>query len=85
VTVKLRDDVLVADVDYGRALLDQVSGEYWNLNATGALVVQTLLSGGTPEEAARALSDEYGADLKTTSRDVQELIDALTSSGLIER
>ncbi|HEX2193089.1 MAG TPA: lasso peptide biosynthesis PqqD family chaperone [Acidimicrobiales bacterium] len=83
--MKLRDDVLVADVEYGSALLDEASGQYWSLNPTGVLVLQTLLGGGSREEAARALSDEYGADLETARRDVEELVDGLTASGLLER
>ena len=36
-TLKLRDGVSAADTDYGIALLDEDSGQYWNLNPTGAL------------------------------------------------
>jgi hypothetical protein len=37
-------------------LLDERAGRYWQLNRTGALVVQALLDGDTPEHAARLLA-----------------------------
>ncbi len=84
-TLKLRDGVFTAEVDYGTALLDEDHGQYYNLNPTGALVLQTLLAGGTAEAAARELADQYAVDLDTACRDVQELVDELRSAGLLEQ
>lgn len=83
--LKLRAGVSTAEVDYGTALLDEDQGRYWNLNPTGALVLQTLLAGGTAEQAARALADQYAVDLDNASRDVRELVDELRSAGLLEQ
>ena len=47
-TMRLRDGVSSAETDYGIMLLDEDSGRYWNLNPTAALVLRTLLDGGTP-------------------------------------
>lgn len=80
----LRAGVSTAEVDYGTALLDEDHGQYFNLNPTGALVLQTLLAGGSAGEAARALADEYAVDLDTAEQDVQELVDELRSAGLLE-
>lgn len=82
---KLRDGVSTADVDYGVALLDEHGGQYWNLNPTGALVLQVLLAGGSADEAAQALIEQYGVDLETANRDVQELVHDLRSAGLLEQ
>jgi hypothetical protein len=82
-TMKLRDGVSAADTDYGIALLDEDSGEYWNLNPTAALVLRTLLRGGTPEKAARELTVQYAVDAETAGRDVQELVGGLRSAGLV--
>lgn len=82
--LKLRAGVSNAEVDYGTALLDEDHGQYFNLNPTGALVLQTLLAGGTATAAARALADEYAVDLDTANQDVQELVDELCSAGLLE-
>jgi len=82
--LKLREGVFTAEVDYGTALLDEESGQYWNLNPTGAVILQTLLDGGTFDDAARALAQEYAVDLDTASVDVQELVGELRSAGLVE-
>ena len=83
-TLKLRDGVSAADTDYGIALLDEDSGQYWNLNPTGALTLRTLLDGGTPEQAVEALTEQYAVDADSASRDVQELMSELRSAGLVE-
>jgi Coenzyme PQQ synthesis protein D (PqqD) len=82
-TLKLRDGVSTADTDYGIALLDEDSGEYWNLNPTGALVLRTLLEGGTSTEAVQALVVRYDVDTDSASRDVQDLLGELCSAGLV--
>lgn len=81
--LKLRDGVSAADTDYGIALLDEDSGEYWNLNPTAALVLRTLLGGGTPEQAAQELAEEYAVDAETAGRDVEDLVGGLHSAGLV--
>ncbi|MGI5346972.1 lasso peptide biosynthesis PqqD family chaperone [Streptomyces sp. CA-250714] len=83
--LKLRSGVSCADTDDGIALLDEDSGQYWNLNPTAALVLRTLLDGGSPQLAARRLSETYEVDSDTAHEDVQELVTALTSTGLAER
>ena len=82
-TLKLRDGVSTADTDYGIALLDEDSGEYWNLNPTGALVLQTLLTGGSSTDAVQALVERYDVDADSASRDVQDLLGGLHSAGLV--
>ncbi len=82
-TLALREGVLLAETEDGISLLDEDSGQYWNLNPTAALVLRTLLEGGTPEQAAVALTKEYRADLDSANRDVQELLQALDSAALL--
>ena len=83
-TLKLRAGISTAEVEYGTALLDEDRGEYWNLNPTGALVLQTLLSGSTPDEAAQALAAEYDLDIDEAARDVEELVENLQAAGLVD-
>lgn len=83
-TLRLRNGVSTAEVDYGTALLDQDHGQYWNLNPTGALILQTLLGGGTPAQAAQALTEQHAVDFETASFDVAQLVDELRSAGLVE-
>jgi hypothetical protein len=84
-TLKLRNGVSSADTDYGIVLLDEDSGEYWNLNPTGALVLQTLLDGGTPAKAAQELIEQFAVDADSANRDVEDLVDGLQSAGLVGR
>ena len=82
-TLELRDGVSAADTDYGIMLLDEDSGEYWNLNPTAAVVLRTLLDGGSPEQAVGELTGQYAVDAETASRDVQDLVVGLRSAGLV--
>jgi len=83
--VQLRDHVALTEVEYGMALLDEKSGEYWNLNPTGSVVLETLLSGGTVEAAVDALAKEYEVDRASLSSDVAGLVGELCSVGLLVR
>jgi Coenzyme PQQ synthesis protein D (PqqD) len=82
--LKLRQGVFDAETEYGIVLLDGDSGEYFDLNPTGALVLRTLLGGATAGEAARALSREYAVDLAGATRDVRDLLAELRTARLIE-
>ncbi len=82
-TLKLRDGVSAADTDYGMALLDEDSGQYWNLNPTAALALRTLLDGGTRAQAVQELTTQYAVDADTASRDVEDLVGELHSAGLV--
>ncbi|CAL9362943.1 lasso peptide biosynthesis PqqD family chaperone [Streptomyces sp. enrichment culture] len=81
--VRLRDHVSLAPTEDGLALLDEDSGAYWSLNPTGAVVLRTLLDGGTSVEATRRIAEEYAVDTGTARHDVDELVAALRSAGLI--
>ena len=82
-TLTLRPGVSTADTDYGTTLLDEDSGEYFTLNPTGSLVLRTLLTGGTAEQAARALADQYAVAADTADRDVADLVAGLRAAGLV--
>jgi hypothetical protein len=83
-TLKLRDGVSVADTDYGMALLDEDTGQYWNLNPTGALALRMLLDGGTTAQAVQGLTEQYAADAETASQDIEDLVGELHAAGLVK-
>jgi hypothetical protein len=83
-TVRLRSGVFEAETEYGLVLLDGDSGRYYDLNGTGALVLRTLLSGGTAGQAARALADEYAVSLDEAAQDVEDLLAHLRTTGMVE-
>src|SRR4029450_12421385 len=43
--LQLRDGVSAADTEYGMALLDEDSGQYWNLKPTASLALRTPAGG----------------------------------------
>ncbi|OKK02615.1 hypothetical protein AMK26_23690 [Streptomyces sp. CB03234] len=75
-------DVSAAETDYGTVLLDQRSGNYWELNPTGTLVVKTLLEGGDEAAAVDALVTEFDIDRARAEPDVTALVQELRTSGL---
>lgn len=83
-TLKLRDGVFTAETEYGIALLDEDRDQYWTLNPSAAIVVRTLLGGGTDTSAVQALTEQYDVDIESANRDVRELVDELRSAGLVE-
>ncbi|MBT2384090.1 lasso peptide biosynthesis PqqD family chaperone [Streptomyces sp. ISL-11] len=78
-------DVSTAQTDYGTVLLDQRSGQYWELNPTGTLVVRTLLEGGEEQDAVDAVVTEFAVDRAQASEDVAALIEQLREAGLVAR
>ena len=83
-TLKLRNGVSAADTDYGIVLLDEDSGQYWNLNPSAARVLRLLMDGGTSAEAVRQLTERYAVDADGAGRDVADLVERLRSAGLVE-
>jgi hypothetical protein len=82
--LKLRPGVFEAETEYGIVLLDGDSGQYYDLNGTGALVLRTLLAGATAGQAGQALTEEYAVGLDDATSDVRELLAHLRTAGLIE-
>lgn len=80
----LRTGVSTAETDYGVTLLDEHDGEYYSLNPTGAVVLRTLLDGGSQGDAITRLTTEYDVDAPTAARDVTDLVGALESAGLLQ-
>ncbi|MGP3966827.1 lasso peptide biosynthesis PqqD family chaperone [Streptomyces sp. 6N223] len=81
--LRFRDNVVTAETEYGAVLLDQRSGDYWELNPTGALVVRTLMRGGEESDAVAALVEEFDVSTPRATQDVSDLLAHLRSSGLV--
>ncbi|WP_229900214.1 lasso peptide biosynthesis PqqD family chaperone [Streptomyces hiroshimensis] len=74
----------MTETEYGVALLDQESAEYWTLNPTAALVLQTLLDGHGPERAVEMLTARYDdVDAGLAGEDVRRIIGELSAAGLL--
>ena len=54
------------------------------LNDTGAFIFEKLQKGSTPEETAKALTQEYDVSIDTASTDVQNTVNSLIEAGVAE-
>ncbi|MEX2980345.1 lasso peptide biosynthesis PqqD family chaperone [Streptomyces sp. C36] len=80
----LKPGVLLTETEYGLALLDQESAEYWTLNPTAAVVLRTLLDGDGPERAVEILTTRYeDVDAELAAEDVGRIVGELRDAGLI--
>jgi hypothetical protein len=79
----LRDGVSWARTEYGGVLLDLTSGEYWTLNQTGAIVLNCLLEGVTPDAVPDRLAAQFAADPGEVEQDVPALVAELREAGLV--
>jgi hypothetical protein len=82
-TVTLREGVATAEVENGLVLLNERTGHYWRLNATGALVLTRLLNGDTAADAAQRLHQKWNIPSADAQRDVHNLLDALRQNGIV--
>nr|WP_063738923.1 lasso peptide biosynthesis PqqD family chaperone [Streptomyces sp. SID5464] len=74
----------MTETEYGMALLDQRSTEYWTLNPTAAIVLQALLDGHGAERAVEVLTTRYeNVDVDRATEDVRRIVEELCSAGLL--
>jgi Coenzyme PQQ synthesis protein D (PqqD) len=81
--LRLRKGVTLTGTGDGAVLLDERSGRYWQLNGSGALILSTLLAGGTAEQAADAVAARYPVDTGRALDDVRSLLDSLRAAKLV--
>ncbi|MBT2209918.1 MULTISPECIES: lasso peptide biosynthesis PqqD family chaperone [Actinomadura] len=81
--LRLRPGVSTTDTAYGTVLLDERSGDYWQLNPTAALALRLLADGRTAEQAAAAMAEEFDVDEPRALRDVTALVGQLRAAGLV--
>ncbi|GGU49768.1 lasso peptide biosynthesis PqqD family chaperone [Streptomyces lavendofoliae] len=82
-TMTLRPGVVTADTEYGMALLDQSSGEYYTLNPTAAVIVRALLDGTTTDQAVTALTDKYDVSAEQVEEDIARILEELRAARLL--
>ena len=66
------------------AVLHLGTKRYYTLNETGQRIWQLLAQGGTKDEVASVLAEEYDIDLTTARRGVERFVDELRDEGLLE-
>jgi hypothetical protein len=76
--------VLEADLEDGRVLLNQLTGQYHHLNTSGAQIVKDLLHDKPVADIALRISSETGHPPELVQRDVESFLNALVQRGLLE-
>ncbi|MEU9954720.1 lasso peptide biosynthesis PqqD family chaperone [Streptomyces sp. NPDC050982] len=83
-SLTLRPDVCATDTPDGMVLLDEVTGRYWQLNRTAALVLRSLIDGSEPSDTARALCAAYPQlTAERADADTASITRALTEARLV--
>lgn len=79
----LRADVSLTETDNGLVLLDERAGTYFQMNATGALVLRRLLAGAGQQEIVALLGERFAVDADRAAADVAALLERLRDTGLL--
>lgn len=79
----LREDVSIVQAETGTILLNERTGHYWQLNISGALILDILRNGGTVDDARHALTGRYPVDNDRAAADIDALLATLRSAGLV--
>ncbi|MCW5252887.1 lasso peptide biosynthesis PqqD family chaperone [Streptomyces sp. SHP 1-2] len=80
----LHPDVVTAETEDGIVLLHQRSGRYWQLNTTGAAVIESLTSGETLNEIAHRMAERYSLPVEQVREDVEAVVHQLRAAELVE-
>ncbi|MCX4639694.1 lasso peptide biosynthesis PqqD family chaperone [Streptomyces sp. RPA4-5] len=81
--VRLHPDVVATDTDDGTVLLNERTGRYWQLNATGGHVLRQLLDGHEATRIAAEVADRHRIDHQRAELDVAAVIEQLRTAQLV--
>ncbi len=82
--IALGDDVLRREVGDELILLNLDSEAYYGLNHTGRALVEEMVGGATPSEAATIVARAHEEPVDPVRDDVLELVRELLDAGLVE-
>lgn len=83
-SVRLRESVIAQVMDGQMVLLDVNGGQYYDLNASGTLMLEQLLAGATREQVIAAVEHKFLASRERVAADLDALVLTLRQAGLIE-
>ena len=84
-TLRIRSDVTMSDVEDGMVLLNEGSGRYFQLNRSGAAMLRLLLAGHSTDEAAAELTRANPDAAERARHDAVRLVDSLVDARLVTR
>ena len=82
--VKIPDDVLISKLQEESVILNLDSERYFGLDDVGTRILSVLATSESIEAAYQRLVDEYDVDSQALRRDLLELVENLSSHGLIQ-
>ena len=82
--VRLRESVVVQVMEDQMVLLDINSGQYYDLNSSGTLMLQQLLAGASRAQVIAAVEQKFVASTGCVAADLDALLLTLREAGLIE-
>lgn len=83
--LQLEPYVSSSDTEGGAVLLDELTGRYWQLNGSGALVLQAMLDGATERTATELLISRYQVTDDQAAEDVATLIKSLREARVVKQ
>jgi hypothetical protein len=83
-SIKISSSVLFQELSGETVLLDLDSESYFGLDAIGTRIWQLLSEGQEVSTVVDALLQEYEVEREELERDVSELLERLSTAGLIE-
>ena len=82
--VRLRKSVVAQAMDGQMVLLEINSGQYYDLNASGSLMLQQLLAGASRAQTIAAVEQKFLTSSERVGADLDALLVTLREAGLIE-
>ena len=82
--VVVSQDQVSCDLSVEAAILNLKSGVYFGLNTVGVSIWKLIQEPKTIKEIREALVDEYDVEPKRCEKDILELVQELSTHGLIE-
>ena len=82
--MRLAKRVRVTPTQYGAVALDERTGQYFQTNTTGALVLEELRRGATTESITNRLVASIDIDYSTAQLDVEAYCQQLGAKGLLQ-
>ena len=82
--VSLRAGVVTQIFEAEMVLLDVAAGHYFELNASGTLMLQALLNGADRGQTVAAVQQKFQIDAERAASDLEALLASLREARLIE-
>ncbi|MGI0014285.1 MAG: lasso peptide biosynthesis PqqD family chaperone [Nitrososphaera sp.] len=76
--------ISIASTQYGAVLLDKKKGSYWQVNDSGAFIVDGIEHGRSIDEIVNGLVETFDVDLQQAQEDVINLVRELVDLGMMK-